>query len=82
MLDKDQPFVKMPAAKQIALLESLDSGEGEGHQFFRMAKSMTSRLYYQTEVGFKELNKHGIPKTYSPAPPDSDRRSSASIGGQ
>jgi hypothetical protein len=64
LLDKDQPFVKLPAAKQIALLESLDNGEGEGHEFFRMAKSMTSRLYYQTEAGFKELNKHGIPKTY------------------
>jgi len=64
VLDKDQLFVKLPAAKQMALLESLDKGEGEGHEFFLMAKSMTSRLYYQTEIGFKELNKHGIPKTY------------------
>jgi hypothetical protein len=64
LLDKETPFIKLPAAKQIALLESLEKGEGEGHEFFRMAKSMTSRLYYQTEPGFKELNKHGVPKTY------------------
>ena len=64
LLDKEQPFVKLSAAKQIALLESLDKGEGEGHEFFRMAKSLTSRLYYQTEAGFKELNKRGVPKTY------------------
>lgn len=64
LLDKEQPFIKLPPARQVALLQSLDEGEGEGHEFFRMAKSMTSRLYYQTEAGFKELNKHGVPRTY------------------
>jgi hypothetical protein len=58
------PFVKMAQSRQIALLESLDSGEGEGNQFFRMAKSLTVRVYYQTEVGMKELNKRGVPKSF------------------
>jgi hypothetical protein len=57
-------FVKLPSATQTVLLESLEAGSGEGHEFFRMAKSMTSRLYYQTEIGFKELNKHGVPKSF------------------
>ena len=57
-------FVKMPAARQVAMLESLDAGEGEGNQFFRMAKSFTVRVYYQTEVGTKELNKRGVPKSF------------------
>jgi hypothetical protein len=57
-------FVKMPAAKQIELLESLDSGEGEGNEFFRLAKSFTVRVYYQTEIGTKELNKRGVPKSF------------------
>lgn len=69
VLDKETPFVKLPAAKQIELLKSLDEGSGEGHEFFRMAKSMTSRMYYQTEIGFKELNKHGVPKSYACATP-------------
>lgn len=59
------PFVKLPAAKQVAFLEFLDSAEGEGNQFFRMAKSMTVRVYYQTEIGFKELNKRGVPKSWA-----------------
>lgn len=58
-------FVKLSPAKQIALLERLDA-EGdsalqEGHAFFRMAKALTARLYYQTEIGYKELNKRGVP---------------------
>ena len=57
-------FVKLPVSKQTALLQSMDSGDGEGNQLFRMAKSMTVRIYYQTEPGFKELNKYGVPKTF------------------
>ena len=59
--------MKMPQSKQIALLESLDSGEGEGNQFFRMAKSLTVRIYYATEVGVKELNKRGTYRRASDA---------------
>jgi hypothetical protein len=58
-------FSKLPPAQQNAFLTTLDTSEGEGNEFFRMAKSMTSRLYYQTEAGFKELNKHGVPKTWA-----------------
>ena len=59
------PFVKLEPAKQTAILEKLDAGEDnsleEGTRLFRMAKSMAARFYYQTEMGFKELNKHGKP---------------------
>jgi hypothetical protein len=57
-------FAKLPPAKQAGILERLDAGEDslpEGNQFFRMIKSMTARFYYQTAIGFKELNKHGVP---------------------
>ncbi len=56
------PFAKLETAKQVAILEKLDGGAdaslGEGTEIFRMAKSMTARFYYQTDIGFKELNKH------------------------
>jgi hypothetical protein len=59
-------FAKLDRSQQIAVLESLDSGEKdsalkEGNQFFRMVKSMTARIYYQTEAGYNELNKDGAP---------------------
>jgi hypothetical protein len=58
-------FVKVPPARQTALLESLEKDEeSEGNQFFRMAKSLTVRVYYQTEIGVKELNKRGVPKSF------------------
>ena len=59
-------FVKLPPARQAALLESLEADENsDGYAFFRMAKSMTSRIYFETEVGAKELNKHGVPKSWA-----------------
>ena len=58
-------FVKLPVPQQTAFLESLEAGAGEGHEFFRMLKNLTVRLYYQTEPGFKELNKRGVPKTWA-----------------
>ncbi len=66
-------FVKLPPAKQIAILEKIDvteSGEfAQGNQFFRMAKAMTSRFYYQTEIGYRELNKKGVPSGFGCAHP-------------
>jgi hypothetical protein len=57
------PFVKCTPAQQIAMLEAFDSNESvevaPGHRFFRMAKQLTSRVYYATEIGFRELNKGG-----------------------
>ena len=59
------PFIKTSAVEQVAILETLDanrnSGVPAGNQFFRMLKSMTSRIYYNTEIGYKELNKGGRP---------------------
>lgn len=56
------PFVRLPEAKQIEILEALDAGGTglePGQQFFRSAKALTARIYYATEIGFKELNKGG-----------------------
>jgi hypothetical protein len=56
-------FIRCTHAEQLAILDVLDSGKEPGiqpgNQFFRMVKSMTSRVYYATEIGFKELNKGG-----------------------
>ena len=58
-------FAKLETAKQIAILDKLDTGADsaveDGTRFFRQIKNMTSRIYYQTEIGFKELNKRGVP---------------------
>lgn len=63
-----QPFARCTTAQQNEILTILDRGADAdteaGHQFFRMAKQMTSRFYYQTEIGFKELNKGGVPTSF------------------
>jgi hypothetical protein len=60
-----KPFVRLTEAEQVAILKELDGGEGPGAQFFRMAKALTSRLYYGTEIGMRELNKGGrVPSSY------------------
>ncbi|MCC6263182.1 MAG: gluconate 2-dehydrogenase subunit 3 family protein [Bryobacterales bacterium] len=56
------PFARLPEAQQVKVLETLDAGGAgleTGHQFFRSLKSLTARIYYATEAGFKELNKGG-----------------------
>ena len=54
------PFVKLTEAQQVAILQSLDvAGEGPGPRFFRAVKGWTSRIYYQTDIGMRELNKGG-----------------------
>ena len=59
-------FVRLSPARQTALLESMESeGKGDGYAFFRMAKSMTARIYFETQPGVKELNKQGVPKTWA-----------------
>jgi len=70
-----KPFVACAAAEQTAILQSfstqVDDDESPGGQFFRLAKSLTSRIYYATEIGFQELNKGGrVPKSYACAAPD------------
>lgn len=59
------PFVHCSGADQIAMLLALDEGSGAGHAFFLQAKSLTTRIYYATEMGFRELNKGGrVPATF------------------
>jgi hypothetical protein len=59
-------FVKLPQAIQIEVLEKLDTEEApaEGARFFREVKGHTVRIYYQTEIGWKELNKRGVPRGF------------------
>jgi gluconate 2-dehydrogenase gamma chain len=62
-------FIGCTPAQQIAILQTLDAnkepGLEPGHQFFRMAKSMVAQMYYNTEIGYKELNKGGrVPGTF------------------
>ena len=64
-----KPLAKQTTAEQTAIVAELDADGTpdleKGHQFFRMAKSMTSRIYYSTAIGYKELNKGGrVPKTF------------------
>ncbi len=63
------PFVKCTPEQQTAILMTLDSSKDEGiapgHRFFRLAKSWTARIYYNTQIGYQELNKGGrVPSTY------------------
>jgi len=60
-----KPFVRLTEAEQVAILKELDaSSSGPGAQFFRLAKGLTSRIYYATEIGMRELNKGGrVPST-------------------
>lgn len=72
-----KPFVKLSEADQVGLLKAMDSGsEGEaGKGAFQLLKSWTARVYYATEIGFKELNKGGrAPSTYYFACPEPDQR--------
>ena len=58
-------FVKCALADQVAMLKALDEGSGPGHTFFRQLKSLTSRIYYATEIGRQELNKGGrVPASF------------------
>ncbi len=63
------PFVKCTPAQQTAILTTLDAGKepglAAGRRFFRLAKSWTARIYYNTQIGYQELNKGGrVPATY------------------
>jgi hypothetical protein len=61
-----RPFVRLTEGQQVAILKSLDSGSGPGADFFRMTKGLTSRIYYATEIGMRELNKGGrVPASYA-----------------
>jgi hypothetical protein len=62
-------FVACSKDEQVAMLEALDAnkepGLEAGHEFFDMMKGITSRFYYNTAFGFRELNKGGrVPATF------------------
>ena len=64
------PFTACTQEQQIAILTEFDSGSAPGvapgRAFFRLAKSLTARTYYATEIGVKELNKGGrVPATFA-----------------
>ena len=59
------PFVHLSAAQQTAMLKALDTTTGPGHDFFQRAKFMTAGIYYNTKIGYQELNKGGrVPATF------------------
>jgi hypothetical protein len=59
------PFIHCSPADQTAILTALDQGTGNAHKFFAQAKELTIRIYYATEIGYKELNKGGrVPATF------------------
>ncbi|MBI3280322.1 MAG: gluconate 2-dehydrogenase subunit 3 family protein [Acidobacteria bacterium] len=65
--EQGRPFAELSGAQEDAILQSMaEAPETDaGHRFFRMAKSMTSQIYYNTEAGFRELNQGGVPKTFA-----------------
>ncbi len=65
----DKPFVKLAEAQQIEVLTILDQQRevevDEGTRFFRQLKSLVARSYYNTKIGYEELNKGGrVPSSY------------------
>jgi hypothetical protein len=55
-------FVNCTAEQQTAMLTALDQAKAP---FFRQAKSLTSRIYYSTQIGYQELNKGGrVPASF------------------
>lgn len=56
------PFVRCSKQQQTELLTEMDSSN---HEFFRMAKRMIANIYYNTALGYRELNKGGrVPRTF------------------
>jgi len=63
--EHSHPFVHCSPADQTAMLTALDQGTGPGKKFFAQMKSLTARIYYNTEIGYRELNKGGrVPATF------------------
>jgi hypothetical protein len=63
------PFISATADQQTGMLKTLDANEEPGvepgYRFFRMAKSMTAMVYYNTEAGYREMNKGGrVPASF------------------
>jgi hypothetical protein len=63
------PFVKLAPEQQTAILQALDTSKSDelksGAEFFRFVKGFSSQIYYNTEIGYKELNKKGVPAGFA-----------------
>ena len=60
-------FVDASKDQQLAIVKELNAGTaGKPLQdFFTQAKMFTSRIYYNTAIGYRELNKGGrVPRSY------------------
>lgn len=59
----NHPFVRCTREQQVAMLENLSAnkepGLAAGNRFFVQTKMMTARIYFSTQQGERELNKHG-----------------------
>jgi hypothetical protein len=56
------PFVRCSKSQQTEVLTEMDASN---HEFFRMAKRMIAQIYYNTAIGYRELNKGGrVPRTF------------------
>jgi hypothetical protein len=66
--EHSHPFVRLTPAQQTAMLTAISQGGSSlpaGREFFRSMKSLTSGIYYNTQIGYQELNKGGrVPKTF------------------
>lgn len=70
-----QPFAGCTAQQQQEILQlrisSEDRAHAPGRRFFQQVKMFTTRVYYATEIGFKELNKGGrVPAAYGCGHPE------------
>ncbi len=64
------PFLQVNSKVQIAMLRDLSAAASPdlkpGKDFVANAKRWTARIYYSTEIGIAELNKHNrVPPAYS-----------------
>ena len=59
------PFVHCTGDRQVAMLKTLNDGGGPDQEFFEQIKGLTTRIYYNTEIGYRELNKGGrVPASF------------------
>lgn len=63
------PFVKIPAAQQVKLLETVESSDAQdlapGRLFVAHTKALVTRIYIATQAGFSEINQGGrVPATF------------------
>ena len=63
-----KPFKSCTREQQTAILQQADDGNASPDlvDFFKQFKGLTTRIYYNTEIGYKELNKGGrVPRSFA-----------------